>query len=160
MINVQLLIYQQLNTVRNSSFHKHGSRILSTGGGGVYLSMHWGRHPPPKAGIPACTGADTPPGRYPNMHWGRHPPLGWYSSMHWGRHPHLGWYPSMHWGRHPPGQVSQHALGQTPPDGHCSGRYASYWNAFLFIDIRIKMKGFLSMLLFQRPGVLIKQNYF
>ena len=32
------------------------------------------------------------------------------------------------------GCVSQHALGQTPspPDGHCSGRYASYWNAFLF----------------------------
>ena len=38
------------------------------------------------------------------------------------------------------GCVSQHALGQTPsppsacwdtpPDGHCSGRYASYWNAF------------------------------
>ena len=36
--------------------------------------------------------------------------------------------------------VSQHTLGQTPPsltrqppDGHCSGRYASYWNAFLFV---------------------------
>ena len=33
--------------------------------------------------------------------------------------------------------VCQHALGQTPPgqtpspDGHCSGRYASYWNASL-----------------------------
>ena len=31
-------------------------------------------------------------------------------------------YPSMHWVRHPP----------PPPDGHCSGRYASYWNALLF----------------------------
>ena len=43
------------------------------------------------------------------------------------------------------GGVSQHALGQTnppgqtpllgrhPPDGHCSGQYASYWNAFLLI---------------------------
>ena len=30
--------------------------------------------------------------------------------------------------------VIQHALGQTPsPDGHCNGRYASYWNAFLFL---------------------------
>ena len=29
-------------------------------------------------------------------------------------------------GRHPPGQTPP------PPDGHCSGRYASYWNAFLF----------------------------
>ena len=31
-----------------------------------------------------------------------------------------GWYPSMHWGR-PPWR-----------DGYCCGRYASYWNAFLF----------------------------
>ena len=34
------------------------------------------------------------------------------------------------------GCVSQHALRQTPPppaDGYCGGRYASYWNAFLFI---------------------------
>ena len=29
--------------------------------------------------------------------------------------------------------VSQHALRQTPPppDGHCSGQYASYWNVLL-----------------------------
>ena len=33
---------------------------------------------------------------------------------------------------HGGGGVSQHALGHTPPpDGHCSGRYASYWNGFL-----------------------------
>ena len=34
------------------------------------------------------------------------------------------------------GWVSQHALRQAPPpqavDGYCYGRYASYWNAFLF----------------------------
>ena len=31
------------------------------------------------------------------------------------------------------GVVSQHALRQTPlADGYCCGRYASYWNAFLF----------------------------
>ena len=32
------------------------------------------------------------------------------------------------------GGVSQHALRQTPQsaDGYCCGRYASYWNAFLF----------------------------
>ena len=35
-------------------------------------------------------------------------------------------------GRHPPRQT--HPPGQTPSpsDGHWSGRYASYWNAFLF----------------------------
>ena len=46
------------------------------------------------------------------------------------------------------GDVSQHALGQTPPGrppplwadtplpgGHCCGRYASYWNAFLYFMI-------------------------
>ena len=24
---------------------------------------------------------------------------------------------------------------ETPPDGHCCGQYASYWNAFLFRDV-------------------------
>ena len=36
---------------------------------------------------------------------------------------------------HPGGaDISQHALGKTPPprDGYYCGRYASYWNAFLF----------------------------
>ena len=37
-------------------------------------------------------------------------------------------------GSAPGGLVSQHALRQTPPmDGSCRGRYASYWNAFLFL---------------------------
>ena len=45
-------------------------------------------------------------------------------------------------GRHPPGQTPPQAdtsprqtpPGQTPPgDDHCSGRYTSYWNAFLFV---------------------------
>ena len=30
----------------------------------------------------------------------------------------------------------------TPPDGHCSGGYASYWNAFLF---RIKSRTFIDL---------------
>ena len=34
---------------------------------------------------------------------------------------HKGEYPSMYWGRHP------------PADSYCCGRYASYWNAFLFL---------------------------
>ena len=92
------------------------SVCLSTGGGGVSASVHagipplWSRHPP---------GADThspseqtPPGR-------RDPP--------WTRHP-----PS----RHPPDQATPPGPG-TPREADCSirltsGRYASYWNAFLF----------------------------
>ena len=35
-----------------------------------------------------------------------------------------GWYPSMHWGRPP------------QRDGYCCGRYASYWNAFLYFTIQ------------------------
>ena len=40
-----------------------------------------------------------------------------------GRHPHWA-------GRH---SLDRHSLGRHPPrsDGYCSGRYASYWNAFL-----------------------------
>ena len=37
------------------------------------------------------------------------------------------------WVLRPRGCVSQHALRHTPlADGYCCGRYASYWNAFLF----------------------------
>ena len=64
------------------------------------------------------------------------PPGPTYPSMHWGRHPPGQTYPSMHWGRYLPWvDISQHALGQTLPDGYCSGRYASYWNAFLFTGV-------------------------
>ena len=39
-----------------------------------------------------------------------------------------GRYPSTHWDRHP-------SYPPPSPGGHCSGRYASYWNAFLFSSI-------------------------
>ena len=35
-------------------------------------------------------------------------------------------------GRHPPKQTPR---ADTLTDGHCSGRYASYWNAFLFFNL-------------------------
>ena len=89
--------------------------------------------------IPACTG-----------HWGIYPTGGYTPPTRpeadnlpgtRGRHP---------LGRHPPGQTPS-SPGQTPlgtggrhptppradtplPDGHCSGRYASYWNAFLYYE--------------------------
>ena len=40
------------------------------------------------------------------------------------------------------GGVSQHALRQTPSplDGYCHGRYASYWNAFLYIKFVFRLQ--------------------
>ena len=34
--------------------------------------------------------------------------------------------------RHPPPEDRHPSPGRPPADGYCSGRYASYWNAFLF----------------------------
>ena len=51
------------------------------------------------------------------------------------------------WGsRHPPSVDTPREQAPTPPaDGYCCGRYASYWNAFLFIDnnaFRFQCSGF------------------
>ena len=63
-------------------------------------------------------------GLYPSMHWIRHTPTPGQTPP--GRHPPL---PSACWDTDLPTQCM---LGYTPPPGsHCSGRYASYWNAFL-----------------------------
>ena len=88
-------------------------------------------------------------GVYPSMYWGRHPPGQTYPSMHWDRHNPPGRHiPACPGADTPLADISQHALGQTPspghtypsmhwdrpppPNSHCSGRFASYWNAFLF----------------------------
>ena len=81
----------------------------------------------------------TPPGQ---TLLGRQPP----SDTPLGRHPPTPTvYPSMYWGDTP--CVSQHALGQTAPfDNHCSGRYASSWNAFLFCSCVSSISYLLSIL--------------
>ena len=56
-----------------------------------------------------------------------------------------GVYPSMHWGRHPPADTPPLADTLPPLDGHCSGRYASYWNAFLF-SVQKQSRRFLARL--------------
>ena len=92
-----------------------GGVVSASGSSGVYplcthnpLVIHsLGRHPTDRHPLPGPRG---PRGRHP---LGRHtlpkadtPPLG----------------------RHPPGR-------SLPQDGHCCGRYATYWNAFLLIPI-------------------------
>ena len=84
-------------------------------------------------GIPACIACGIQGGWYPSMPCrspGPHP-RGKLRGLAWGvsRPTPGGGSP----GTHPGVRVSQHALRQTPPhtDGYC-GRYASYWNAFLF----------------------------
>ena len=70
------------------------------------------------------------------------PQGGWYPSMH------CRWYPSMPCSRSPEGSAPKGVpapggclpqegvllpgVWRTPRDGYCCGRYASYWNAFLF----------------------------
>ena len=46
------------------------------------------------------------------------------------------------------GVVSQDALRQTPPgrDSYCCGRYASYWNAFLFLCAIASQKNLMGTL--------------
>ena len=76
--------------------------------------------------------ADTPPGRHPSMQtspWadtplGRHPQ---------GRHP----LPSECWDTHPQADIPlKSTCWDTCPHpvGQCSGRYTSYWNAFLLLS--------------------------
>ena len=89
------------------------SRILSTGGGGCLPQCILGY--PPRADTPS--GADTPRSRHPPG--SRHPPR----------------EQTLPGSRHPPGADPLGA--DTPLEADCSiqstsGRYASYWNAFLF----------------------------
>ena len=52
-------------------------------------------------------------------------------------------------GRHPPTWADTRPPRQRPPsDGHCSGRYASYWNAFLFLNVTTEEKGELGCYIF------------
>ena len=51
--------------------------------------------------------------------------------------------PPTPWSRHIPGadtpQSRPPGSRHPPRDGHCCGRYASYWNAFLFLKIKLRM---------------------
>ena len=70
--------------------------------------------------IPACTG------QTPLCHsmLGYPPPRPVYVVIH---------HPASAAGIHTP--PAQEMLGCTPPGSHCSGRYVSYWNAFLFFTV-------------------------
>ena len=80
--------------------------ILFTGG--VYHSMHWGRHLPGRH----PPGQTSPPLMQTHTPLGRHPPCPVHAGIHTPCPVHAGIHPT--------------------PSGHCSVRYASYWNAFLF----------------------------
>ena len=66
-------------------------------------------------------------------------------------YPHLGGSPGAHPGGsrpHPRGSRCPHPGGFIPActeadprvDGYCNGRYASYWNVFLLLNLNCKMK--------------------
>ena len=108
-------------------------------GGGVCLSAWWdtppprSRHPPEETPHPleqTPPGADTPGSRHPPE---QTPPR--------NKHPRGS--------RHPPG-ADPSGADPPPRDGHCCGRYASYWNAFLF--------AYDAFQLFQRGGPVEMTN--
>ena len=75
---------------------------------GVSASVHAGIPPPRRADTPL--GADTPPEQTPLQE--QTPPI-------------------------PTGEDTPQGADtpSSPRDGHCCGRYASYWNAFLYLTI-------------------------
>ena len=117
--------YYHLQHICRKYMFSQASVILFTGGG-VYNSMHWGQHPPPLGRHPLC----------------RHPP----ADTQLGRHPlPLGRPPTR--ADTPPGQIPPADTPRAdtlppPPDGHCNGRCASYWNAFLLINMTFHLKDF------------------
>ena len=125
----------------------HLSAILFTGGG-VSASVHAGIHPPgrhtplgrqppwadhPQVDTPPQPDTPLPPGQTPP---GRHTPRADTQKPLWaetpiplGRHPPWADTPV---GRQPPPQQTPGQTPLPPANSYCSGRYAPYWNAFLF----------------------------
>ena len=73
-----------------------------------------------------------------------------------GRHP-LGSHLPV---RHPPGQISpaDTPWKDTPPDGYCSARFASYWNAFLF-RCMICVQSYIMLILYYHLGTLWDRRF-
>ena len=95
--------------------------------------MHWGRHL--GRHIAACTGADIPWADISQHAQGQTSPLGRHISAYTGADtPPPGRHIPACTGADTPtwAHIFQHPLGADPPNGHYSGRYTSYWNAFLF----------------------------
>ena len=84
---------------------------------------------------PQCGGMSRrPPPRTRGRHpLGRHPRTRGRSPQTRGRHPPWADTPPTR-SRHPPDQ-RQTPSPHPPAHGYCSGRYASYWNAFLSFDV-------------------------
>ena len=82
------------------------------------------------------------------MHPGIHIPLGRHTPL--GRHPPADTSPP---GRHPPRQ------NPPPPSGHCSGRYASYGNAFLFNEWTKNLNGRNSVSQMVKPEIWLEYHF-
>ena len=107
-LNTQNTVYYRPQRTCGKVMFSQASVILFTGG----------------ACIPACTG-QTPPGRHPTPL----PSACWDTPAPPGQTPPC----PVHAGIHTPPLSS--ACWDTSPGGHCSGRYASYWNAFLLGNV-------------------------
>ena len=125
-------------TARKRSLRRLGFYKCLTvhGGGGWYPRMPCRWYPSMPCRSPGGVSRPTPRGRLRGLAGGGSPGphLGGLQAHTRGSPgPHPGVYPSMHWGRPP-----------TADDYWC-GRYASYWNTFLFLgDIFIMEAVFFS----------------
>ena len=125
---VQLLLISlpSATKLRRLCFYSRVSVHRGAGGWGCLPQCMLGCPPSPIPGADTQweqtpPGADTSQSRHPQS---RHPPQ---ADPPGSRHPPREQTPPR--SRHPPG-------ADTPPRyGHCCGRYASYWNAFLLFHI-------------------------
>ena len=135
-----MLIQEQLEVPQHTCYRPQRSCegyvftgvCLSTGGEGVPDQVHppRSRHPLRSRYTPL---EQTPPDQVHPLGQGTPPPWDQVHPPGPGTHPH--------WSRHPPDQVHPHPV-HTPWDqvhppryGHCCGRSASYWNAFLYFRV-------------------------
>ena len=125
--------------LRRLCFYRRLSVHSGGWGWGCLPQCMLGYHTPPRANP---SGADAPRQQTHTPPWEQTTPLGADTSSPWGadttpgsRHPWEQRPPGADTPRErmpPPGADAPPGAGTPPRYGHCCGRYASYWNAFLF----------------------------
>ena len=126
--NFVIIWVLSIDVQHRNNFYRPQTKLLK---GNVFTSVCQ-KFCPQGVCIPACTGTDSPPPQADTPRQTPCPRADTSGQTLLVRHP-LGRHPP---GRHTPPQADTPPPRQTPPlptDGYCSRRYASYWNAFLYV---------------------------